>query len=149
MEDQPKIRSIHFLTPEQLKKKRDGDRLAQRQRRERTKALIQTLQQQVEELQERNRALEGRLCSKFISSRQPCGKQNGPVSGPVPVSHVECQGDKARDGEQGLPRTDVVMDNLSAESLPISAPYSTARDSEAPGNEMWHMLCENPPGLGM
>ena len=57
MSSKPK-RSIDFLRPEQLQRKREGDRRNQALQRNRTKAYVQHLEQKVEQLEGRVRALE-------------------------------------------------------------------------------------------
>src|ERR1700761_7727932 len=56
-----KPRSIDFLTPEQLQRKREGDRKSQRQHRERTRAYIDILERRVRELESKNQLLENDL----------------------------------------------------------------------------------------
>lgn len=70
-ESRPKMRSIDFLTPEQLRRKREGDRKSQKHSRERTKAHISSLETSIHELQKRNQALESHLSS--LSNRCSCG----------------------------------------------------------------------------
>ncbi|CAK7212670.1 hypothetical protein SCUCBS95973_001542 [Sporothrix curviconia] len=53
----PKARSVDFLTPEQLRRKREGDRISQKHARQRTKALVEHLQARVQELELRNNSL--------------------------------------------------------------------------------------------
>ncbi|OCK75636.1 hypothetical protein K432DRAFT_429272 [Lepidopterella palustris CBS 459.81] len=53
-----RVRSVDFLTPEQLQRKREGDRRSQRLIRARTKAYIDELLAKVEELERQKHALE-------------------------------------------------------------------------------------------
>ena len=57
-------RSIDFLRPEQLQRKREGDRRSQALQRSRTKAYVQFLEQKVERLEGQVRALEDELQRK-------------------------------------------------------------------------------------
>lgn len=54
---QAKLRSVDFLTPEQLRRKREGDRLSQKHARQRTKALVEHLQARVQDLELQNSSL--------------------------------------------------------------------------------------------
>lgn len=65
-----KKRAVDLLTSEQLKRKRDGDKAAQRHRRERLKVQIETLEDQVAQLHAQNRLLEERL-SAATSANTP------------------------------------------------------------------------------
>ena len=68
-----KVRSIDFLTPEQLKRKREVDRKSQRQARERTRAYINELEQKVHEFETRIQGLEHEF-SAFVAR---CQCKNG------------------------------------------------------------------------
>ncbi|KAL1893993.1 hypothetical protein Sste5346_006135 [Sporothrix stenoceras] len=52
-----KLRSVDFLTPEQLRRKREGDRLSQKHARQRTKVLVEHLQARVQDLELQNSSL--------------------------------------------------------------------------------------------
>lgn len=53
-----RVRSVDFLTPEQLKRKRETDRKSQREIRQRTKAHIESLELKIVELERQNGLLE-------------------------------------------------------------------------------------------
>jgi len=61
MAQAPRLRSVDFLTPEQLQRKREVDRKSQRQVRERTKAYISELEDELKDIKKRNRSLEEEL----------------------------------------------------------------------------------------
>ena len=95
MTDAPatKVRSIDFLTPEQLKRKREVDRKSQRQARERTRAYINELEQKVLEFETRIQGLEHEF-SAFVSR---CHCKNTPKSCGIPTPEVS-QWDTSADG---------------------------------------------------
>ncbi|KIW03533.1 uncharacterized protein PV09_05294 [Verruconis gallopava] len=62
-----KLRSIDYLTPEQLQRKREVDRRSQRQARARTRAYIAELEQRVRDFEARIHTLEQEF-STFVSS---------------------------------------------------------------------------------
>jgi hypothetical protein len=64
-----KVRSIDFLTPEQLQRKREVDRKSQRQARERNRAYISELEQKVREFETRIQGLEHEF-SAFVARCQ-------------------------------------------------------------------------------
>ena len=74
-----KVRSIDFLTPEQLQRKREVDRKSQRQARERNRAYISELEQKVREFETRIQGLEHEF-SAFVARCQ--------CKGGTKVSHV-------------------------------------------------------------
>ncbi|CAK7235522.1 hypothetical protein SBRCBS47491_009323 [Sporothrix bragantina] len=61
MDRPPKKRSIDFLTPDQLRRKREGNVKAQRALREKRKAEMEALQSQTEALKAQNRDLAAKL----------------------------------------------------------------------------------------
>lgn len=82
-------RSIDFLTPEQLQRKRDRDRKSQRQNREQTRAYIKALEtkvlelgQTVEDLERKSTNLERQLSSlieQYNAHQQNQGWPNVPL----------------------------------------------------------------------
>jgi hypothetical protein len=77
----PKLRSIDFLSPEQLRRKREGDRKSQRYLRDRTKLCISELEMKVGELSNKNQALENELCLlRLQSNSQQSLLSAGPVA---------------------------------------------------------------------
>ncbi|CAK7226382.1 hypothetical protein SBRCBS47491_006213 [Sporothrix bragantina] len=72
----PKVRSVDFLTPEQLRRKREGDRISQKHARQRTKALVEHLQTRVQELELRNSSLAQDL-STASNALALCRCRNG------------------------------------------------------------------------
>jgi hypothetical protein len=71
-----KVRSIDFLTPDQLRRKREVDRRSQKEQRERTKAHITDLERIVDELSSRNRKLENELTAVRLQCTCSHGKQH-------------------------------------------------------------------------
>jgi hypothetical protein len=76
MAEPPKLRSIDFLSAEQLRRKRETDRNSARLAREQTKAYIQNLEARVYQLEHQNYDLEKRLagCVCHIATNLPCSK---------------------------------------------------------------------------
>jgi hypothetical protein len=70
-----KVRSIDFLTPEQLQRKREVDRKSQRQARERNRAYISELEAKVREFETRIHGLEQEFTA-FVSRCQCKGGSN-------------------------------------------------------------------------
>ena len=108
----PKVRSIDFLTPEQLQRKREVDRKSQRQARERTRAYISELEQKVLEFETRIQGLEHEF-SAFVTR---CTCKNG---------HKP----------SGIPTPEVSQWDVSAQD--ILATTNAAIDSSDAGKETW------------
>lgn len=142
MADQPKMRSINFLTPEQLKKKRDGDKLAQRHKRERARSNLETLRRQLQELQRRNQTLEDWLSSTNTYSRSPYDRR----SETAPGSTLDERSDSSYTCV--APQSGDAIGSSSIETLPVTAVSSTTRESGTSENEIWQMLHGNFPDLG-
>jgi hypothetical protein len=68
-----KVRSIDFLTPEQLQRKREVDRKSQRQARERTRTYIAELEQKVAEFEARIQGLEALVASCTCKNKSQGG----------------------------------------------------------------------------
>ena len=80
----PKARSIDFLTPEQLKRKREVDRKSQRQARERTRAYINELEDKVREFETRVQGLEQEFSA--FASRCQCRHKDTLSASPLATS---------------------------------------------------------------
>lgn len=82
-----KLRSVDFLTPEQLRRKREGDRLSQKHARQRTKALVEHLQARVQDLELQNSSLAHDL-SAATAALAGCRCGRGPHS----LHHIDSGG---------------------------------------------------------
>lgn len=73
-----KPRSIDFLSPEQLQRKREFDRNSARLTRERTKAYIQNLELRVQQLERQNYDLEQRLVASSSQNATSSASSDSP-----------------------------------------------------------------------
>ncbi|KAI6778745.1 uncharacterized protein J7T54_005848 [Emericellopsis cladophorae] len=97
----PKKRAVDLLTADQLRRKREGDKTAQRQRRERIRVQIELLQDQVAELRSRNRLLEEQLAKSIAppavindTACKPGDTTNSVPPALVTAEQVALSGDK-------------------------------------------------------
>ncbi|CAK7206463.1 hypothetical protein SEUCBS139899_009259 [Sporothrix eucalyptigena] len=138
----PKIRSVDFLTPEQLRRKREGDRISQKHARQRTKALVEHLQARVQELEVRNSSLAHDL-SAASTALALCRCRNG--------SHEhghEHNGHGMEDNKTSI--TDGSWSDLGSETSSSTALSRTMRLDEGGTNleaTLTQMIDGNFPGL--
>jgi hypothetical protein len=128
-----KVRSIDFLSPEQLRRKREIDRKSQRQARERTRTYINELESKVHDFEARIRGLEQEF-SAFVA-RCSCEDQQ------QPAGSVTQQPEQWQDSSK---ETD-----LSHEDQTQSVIRSANWMDQNCNLDLSQMMNDDPSGLGM
>jgi hypothetical protein len=101
-----KLRTIDYLTPEQLKRKREVDRKSQRQARERTRSYISELECKIRESDARIQLLEQELAEQHPRLKQQQQEEAGKAKSTT--TDVETQ----PGGWSALPQNDDFADRI-------------------------------------
>ncbi|KAL1893278.1 hypothetical protein Sste5346_006454 [Sporothrix stenoceras] len=152
---QPKKRSIDFLTPDQLRRKREGNVRAQRALREKRKAEMQALQDQNRDLENRLRAAQAALTQAQEQARGQglqglnLDPRNVGIDATAPALQLMLGSDMAMPfvpwGENEITSMDVlqIMDDSSdmwtstlpaVTDLPGNTPDNVKADADTPGD---------------
>src|SRR5687768_1577408 len=163
-----KKRAVDLLTPEQLKRKREGDKTAQRLRRERLKAQVEALQDQIAQLQAQNYLLEERLleltalnnsstCSECISGEDRFSRQAAASSNLLSQDvWPEERGDPSPHSQEDSMDNAFWVSSLTTSTATATAttptittpPESLTWADDYTKPSIYQMLNENPRGFG-